>query len=195
MNITVSFGEVFDKLTILQLKSQYITDVTKKKYVLEELNIVNAQVSKHIDKIRQYYNALLEINNRIWILCDKLRPTAMNTHVPINNEYAKTCIEIICENDKRFRMKNIINLLLDSQLKEQKSYMAKILWIVNEVSIEFLQKHASTLIQLSAEYDCINMHCTSQPTAELEQMLKQFPAICICSSSDKPLESHNVISL
>jgi GNAT superfamily N-acetyltransferase len=120
--LPVSFGEAIDKLTILDIKMNKITD-SRKYYVENEYNTLFNQLHNLTKSIQFYYNALKQINLQIWNDQDTFRYS-------INDEEKNNlCKKIIEDNDARFRIKNKINNLLQSSLKEQKGYTPKVVTI------------------------------------------------------------------
>jgi ribosomal protein S18 acetylase RimI-like enzyme len=117
--LPVSFGEAIDKLTILDIKINKITD--SRKYDVEiEYNKLQYELKHIVKSIDFYYNALKMINLEIWEDQDIFRYTSNET------EKTQLCKKIIEDNDARFRIKNKINYILNSHLKEQKGYNPKI---------------------------------------------------------------------
>lgn len=118
MYLPVSFGEALDKLSILQIKLAKIND-DRRNDVVKEYDKLIIHLKKYIDKYKFYYDELLKINLSIWLKQDNFRN---NTTLTARNQL---CTQIIDENDRRFRLKNKINTILDSSLKEQKGYVPK----------------------------------------------------------------------
>jgi hypothetical protein len=114
--LPVSLGEAIDKLTILDIKVEKISDI-RKKDVLNEFNLLNEKLSKFIMKYKNLYETMKKVNLLIWDMMDGLRDGNLN-----EDEYLKVCKECIEYNDIRFRVKNKINYISKSHLKEQKSY-------------------------------------------------------------------------
>ena len=114
--LPVSLGEAIDKLTILDIKVEKISDI-RKKDVLNEFNLLNEKLSKFIMKYKNLYETMKKVNLLIWDMMDGLRDGNLNEY-----EYLKVCKECIEYNDIRFRVKNKINYISKSHLKEQKSY-------------------------------------------------------------------------
>ena len=117
--LPVSFGEAIDKLTILDIKMNKITD-SRKLDVENEYNTLYKQIQQLINSIQFYYDALKQINLQIWNDQDLFR------YSNSNDEKNYICKKIIEDNDARFRIKNKINNILSSFLKEQKGYIPKL---------------------------------------------------------------------
>ena len=125
--LPVSLGEAIDKLTILHLKCDFIKD-DRLDDVKKEYDLLYNTLKNFIIKYHDLYNIMKKVNLIIWKQMDTLRDN--NT---INDEdYFKLCKECIEYNDVRFRVKNKINSISNSSLKEQKSYKIKIIERVKE---------------------------------------------------------------
>ena len=80
--IEVSDGELYDKISILEIKKDKIKDPEKLKYINEEYKILDEQLKKNVvsnDKTINLFKSLKEINSKLWIiedekrLCDKMQ--------------------------------------------------------------------------------------------------------------------------
>lgn len=116
IELPVSLGEAIDKLTILDIKCANITD-QRKLDVQKEYEILYEKLKEFLIKYKTLYNTMKQINLLIWEQMDQLRDDTIS-----DKEYMKLCKECIENNDIRFRIKNKINLISNSYLKEQKSY-------------------------------------------------------------------------
>jgi hypothetical protein len=132
LSLPVSLGEAIDKLTILDIKCDKIQD-NRRKNVQNEYNILFEKLKDFIEKYNELYNSMKKINIIIWKQMDDLRDNAT-----FDENYMKLCKECIDSNDIRFRIKNKINLISNSLLKEEKGYKINRLLIelnCNEESI------------------------------------------------------------
>jgi hypothetical protein len=114
--LPVSIGEAIDKLTILDIKYNKIKD-SRKDNVKIEFDILYEKLKDIVIEYKLYYNIMKIINLDIWDMMDILRDADVS-----NEEYLIKCKECIEANDIRFRIKNKINFVAKSVLKEQKSY-------------------------------------------------------------------------
>jgi hypothetical protein len=117
IRLPVSIGEAIDKLTILDIKCRRIKDPEKKSYCKEEYDILHKEIECYVEKCNVYYEQLYRINDEIWVMQDEIR--SMN--VPDGEK----CIEILNKNDMRFRIKDTINRLSKSIIREQKGYPSR----------------------------------------------------------------------
>ena len=120
----MSVGELFDKISILEIKLDKIKDENSKKEVSKEYHILKKTLNSNIDlneKINSMFNELKKINSNLWIIEDKLRVCEKN------KDYSKDFIElargVYLNNDKRAKIKSEINELLGSNIKEIKQYV------------------------------------------------------------------------
>jgi len=116
-NLPVSIGEALDKLTILDIKLDKIQD-SRRDNVKIEYDILYEKLKEYIGKNKKYYNMLKKTNLYIWDLMDLLRDGVNISDI----DYTKLCKDTIIANDVRFRIKNKINILSNSHIKEQKGY-------------------------------------------------------------------------
>jgi hypothetical protein len=116
IELPVSLGEAIDKLTILDIKCDKIQD-NRKIDVQKEYDILYEKLKNFIETYKELYNSMKKVNLIIWEQMDILRDGSIS-----NDNYTKLCKECIESNDIRFRIKNKINLISNSSLKEQKSY-------------------------------------------------------------------------
>jgi hypothetical protein len=114
--LPVSLGEAIDKLTILDIKINKIKD-NRKIDVEKEYNLLYDKLTFFLLKYNDLYQSMKKINLLIWDMMDILRDGECTS-----NMYLKKCKECIEFNDVRFRIKNKINYISNSSLKEQKSY-------------------------------------------------------------------------
>ena len=134
--IEVSYGELFDKLSILKIKSEKIKDEEKLRNVNYELGILDEVVgewSDWHDSTCSLYQELLKTNKELWEVEDKIRalddkvfPVEKYIHVrfmPVEVlEYLCLAREVYKLNDWRARVKKQINTLNKSPIVEEKSY-------------------------------------------------------------------------
>jgi hypothetical protein len=121
MNIEISIGEIVDKLSILNIKKDKITDSTKLINVNKEFfylhEIVFSQLN--IDYYEDYLK-LLEINKSLWDIEDKLRDKEKNQE--FDDKFIELARLVYFTNDKRAELKKFINLKYKSNFIEEKSY-------------------------------------------------------------------------
>jgi hypothetical protein len=119
----VSYGELIDKITILEIKSRRITDDAKLANVRNELDLLNAtwanDAASHAD-ISDERARLLAVNETLWDIEDEIRMKERAQE--FDKEFVELARAVYFRNDERAAFKREINLKLGSQLVEEKSY-------------------------------------------------------------------------
>lgn len=118
----ISVGELIDKLSILKVKKNNIKDPIKLVEVNKEFDALN-EISKTYlgDKdIFNIYDDLVSTNSKLWDIEDELR--VHEKKQIFDNKFIELARSVYYTNDERFALKNKINQLTNSELKEQKSY-------------------------------------------------------------------------
>ncbi len=116
-------GELIDKLTILRLKSEKITDGAKLKNVKHEMAVLSATATDAIemsDALKSLWDALYAVNADLWVIEDDIR--AFEAKADFGPGFIALARAVYVTNDERARLKKEINLLLGSQIVEEKSY-------------------------------------------------------------------------
>ena len=123
INLPASIGELFDKITILEIKKLKIKDKTKLKIVNQELSLLKKVVlKKRIDrrKLAPTIKQLKNINLQLWNVEDKLRIFEKNKS--FKKDFVNYARKVYHMNDKRAFLKNEINIKTNSLISEVKSY-------------------------------------------------------------------------
>jgi hypothetical protein len=119
--IPVSVGEIFDKISILELKSKNIDDPIKKSNVEFELSALENVCSEHrLDLNHPLMNELRHINRELWNIEDDIR--VAEKHQTFDDNFVNLARRVYQTNDQRFVIKSKINNVFDSGVKEEKSY-------------------------------------------------------------------------
>ncbi len=119
----VSYGELIDKITILEIKSRRIADAAKLANVRNELDLLNAtwaDSSASQTDISDERARLLAVNELLWDIEDKIR--LKERAQAFDQEFIELARAVYFRNDERAAFKREINLKLGSQLVEEKSY-------------------------------------------------------------------------
>ena len=119
----VSYGELIDKITILEIKSQHIADPAKLANVRNELELLNATWAAHPASktdIRDERERLLAVNQALWVIEDDIR--LKEKAQAFDAEFIELARSVYFRNDERAAVKREINVKLGSQLVEEKSY-------------------------------------------------------------------------
>ncbi|MFT7460541.1 MAG: hypothetical protein ACI909_003229 [Planctomycetota bacterium] len=119
----ISVGEFLDKLTILQIKRERISDPLKLSNVNEELKrlLLIWEGAKHSkNEINEEIEELRAINEKLWDIEDNIREKEENK--TFDDAFVQMARSVYITNDKRAEIKRRINQKLGSQLTEEKSY-------------------------------------------------------------------------
>lgn len=121
MEIEVSVGEIVDKLSILQIKTEKITDNDKLKNVTKEYLYLHEIVFSKLNiSYDDQYLKLLEVNRELWDIEDKIRDKERDKK--FDSEFIELARSVYFTNDKRAEIKKEINLKYVSTFVEEKSY-------------------------------------------------------------------------
>jgi hypothetical protein len=121
IEIPVSIGELFDKITILQIKKEKIKSVEKLQNVNQELNLL-LQKSNYfnINNIQTEYDELKKVNLSLWEVEDKIRKKEKENC--FDESFIDLARTVYIKNDKRAELKRKINEIMNSNLTEEKEY-------------------------------------------------------------------------
>ena len=117
--IPISIGELYDKITILQIKSILILDDTKLKNINYELSKLNDIANENIIN-SDYIDKLYDVNKKLWIVEDSIR--IKETKNEYDEEFINLARSVYYLNDERSEIKRIINVKYNSEFIEEKSY-------------------------------------------------------------------------
>ena len=122
VTIPVSVGELIDKLSILQVKKLKIINPEGLKYVSEEYELLynESEVYLQLNGVKSLYDSLIEVNSALWDVEDKLR--VFESEKKFDEEFIELSRKVYYTNDERFRLKNEINLITFSKIREVKDY-------------------------------------------------------------------------
>ena len=119
----ISAGELFDKITILEIKKEKISNKEKLTDIEKELNSLNDTVKKFISdqgNISKHISDLKEINLKLWDIEDGKR--AAEKVKKFDDKFIELARNVYKLNDERAKIKLAINTTLGSNIKEVKSY-------------------------------------------------------------------------
>ena len=123
IRVPVSPGEVLDKITILEIKSERMTDPQKVANVRIELDLLQKTWAAAItedDTIRDLHAQLKEINEALWEIEDDIRDKERARE--FDERFIELARSVYFTNDRRSEVKKKLNLHLGSQIVEEKSY-------------------------------------------------------------------------
>ena len=119
VSIPVSVGELVDKLTILDIKLENITDENKLIHIRKEKEQLE-KLYADFSEMEANREVLYQINKGLWIVEDELRKKEKEKK--FGPSFVRLARDVYHINDKRFQIKSRINILTKSDIKEMKSY-------------------------------------------------------------------------
>lgn len=123
--IPVSWGELIDKITILEIKSERLTDTKSLLNVRKELDLLSrifSEAALATTGIGDLKTHLRKINEALWVIEDSIREKEKEKH--FDREFIELARSVYINNDERARIKREINKCLGSDLIEEKGYSA-----------------------------------------------------------------------
>jgi hypothetical protein len=121
MKVEVSLGELVDKVTILAIKLEKITDPQKLSNIRKEHDLLYRQMrAAGIAEESDEYGRLLAINRRLWDIEDRIR--AREAQQVFDEGFVALARSVYFENDERAAVKRAINIKYGSDLIEEKQY-------------------------------------------------------------------------
>ena len=121
--VEVSVGELFDKISILEIKKDKIKDKEKLKFIIDEYNVLKEQMVNKVkldEKLSDLFDTLKNINSQLWVIEDDKRLCEKNSD--FGEKFIKLSRDIHFLNDKRASIKLEINNQTGSKIKEIKEY-------------------------------------------------------------------------
>jgi hypothetical protein len=123
IRVPVSPGEVLDKITILEIKSERMTDPQKLVNVRLELELLTRTWRKAVtedDTVRRIHAELKHINEALWAIEDDIRDKERLKE--FDDRFIELARSVYVTNDQRAAAKKALNLHLGSEIIEEKSY-------------------------------------------------------------------------
>jgi len=117
----ISVGELIDKITILELKLQFIRDESKRENVLKEhVQLISILDNLDLPDIKNLRSDLYNINQELWHIENYKR--AMEDEKSFGDGFINAARQVYLKNDVRAKIKREINELVGSAIVEEKSY-------------------------------------------------------------------------
>lgn len=123
VNVEISIGEFFDKITILEIKRAHISAAAKLVNINRELDGLNKILSGlpfSRDKVKAEVDELREVNERLWVIEDEIREKEAKKI--FDQGFIELARAVYITNDRRSEVKREINIKLGSDFVEEKSY-------------------------------------------------------------------------
>ena len=121
--VEVSVGELLDKISILEIKKEKISDLESLKIINSEYLVLKEQLKKNIkinSEVDRLFDSLKEINSKLWLIEDDKRMCEKNSD--FGEKFIKLSRDVHFLNDKRAKIKLEINNHTGSKIKEVKQY-------------------------------------------------------------------------
>ncbi len=121
--VEVSVGELLDRISILEIKKEKISNPEYIKFIEKEYLILKDQLNKNIKsdkKLEEFFNNLKKTNLKLWSIEDDKRMCEKNSD--FGEKFIKLSREIHFLNDNRSKVKLEINIYTGSQIREIKQY-------------------------------------------------------------------------
>ena len=126
LNIPVSAGELLDRLSILRLKTERISDPVKLVNVQrehDELDGVRARELTMTDVAQELYSELRDVNAKLWDIEDDIR--RCEAKKDFGEEFIQLARAVYITNDRRAELKREISVQLGSLIVDEKSYVGQ----------------------------------------------------------------------
>ncbi len=120
IEVPISWGELVDKITILEIKAERIDDAKKLANVTRELWLLNRKLSPVATQVLRLKLRLKEVNTKLWDIEDEIRDCEREQD--FGPRFIELARAVYVTNDQRADVKREINFALSSELVEEKSY-------------------------------------------------------------------------
>tara|TARA_Y100000114_G_scaffold143375_1_gene150828 strand:- start:97 stop:462 length:366 start_codon:yes stop_codon:yes gene_type:complete len=117
IEVPISIGELYDKISILEIKVEKGLDAANKE--LELLTEISQKLYTPI-YVEGLYKALKSINSHLWIIEDMKREKESDNE--FDDQFIEIARAVYILNDQRAHLKKLINKHMDSKIEEHKSY-------------------------------------------------------------------------
>ena len=121
--VPISWGELVDKITILEIKDRRLTSeaaLANVRRELAQLAAIEAQALAHVPTLAEVKARLLAVNEGLWVIEDDIRDEERARR--FGDRFIELARAVYRQNDDRASLKREINDLLGSELVEEKSY-------------------------------------------------------------------------
>ncbi len=123
INLEISIGEFFDKITILEIKKERISDADKLVHINNELDALIDLLDTlpfSRDDVEKEVGELKSINEELWVIEDDIRDK--ESQKSFDQVFIELARSVYFTNDRRSDVKRDINIKLGSDFVEEKSY-------------------------------------------------------------------------
>ena len=123
--VPISWGELIDKITILEIKHTNISSPAAQENLIKELQLLSAIVDENtglLELVKIYRQELKAVNSQLWIVEDDIRDKELKSE--FDTVFVELARSVYRLNDIRAQIKQSINSVLNSEIVEVKSYKA-----------------------------------------------------------------------
>lgn len=167
VTVPVSVGEAIDKLTILDIKCRKIRNAADSKREYDMLaDVLGPAV---LETYAYHYRLLRMVNEEIWDMQDEIRA--------MPSPDGQKCIDILNKNDMRFRIKDAVNKLSESVLREQKGYPPKRALFIGHLGLGDHIGLNGAVRYLALQYDEVFVVVMYSNAAAVKAMFADMPSI------------------
>lgn len=176
VTLQVSIGEALDKLSILSIKLKKIKEENRLIEVQKEYMLLEDMLTKYKEKYEFHFKILCKINEKIWHDLELFRTLEQlnETDQTKQNELFKNITNL---NDDRYRVKNKINILCNSNLKEQKGYKIKHAFVLSHLGLGDCICMNGLVRYLATKYDKVTVACEDYYESNIKLMYKDDKSI------------------
>lgn len=125
LTVAIAPGELIDKITILEIKDEHISDADKRRNVRLELSALREAQDRGVEpseELAGLTRELKQVNESLWQIEDEIRTCERNKDFA--SHFVELARSVYLQNDRRSAIKRRINELLGSEIVEEKSYAA-----------------------------------------------------------------------
>lgn len=170
ISVFLSLGECLDKLTILDIKMEKIKD-NRRDDCIKEYNTLYQDLKPYVEKFSYHYKVLKNINYIIWDLQENLHTIKDKIKI------GEICTQILVDNDRRFRVKKMINTIANSNLKEQKGYAKTQAFFYGHLGLGDMFWMNGAVRYLATAYDEVVIVCKKNNETAVRMMYSDNPCI------------------
>jgi len=166
IKLPVSVGEAVDKLTILDIKTKRIVNNADSK---KEHDLLHDMLRETVEAYPYHYKLLRSVNESIWVLQDEIRA--------MDKPSGDKCIDILNKNDMRFRIKDALNRLANSALREQKGYPPRCALFIGHLGLGDMIGLNGAVRYVALHHDETHLVCKESNAAAVAAMYADVPSI------------------
>lgn len=118
--INVSIGELFDKITILRIKQERLSNKEQLENVQKELTVLERKAFYNDPEVNALVDELKKVNELLWDIENSKRLCEANKE--FGSKFIELARQVYIQNDNRAKIKKMINVITGSEIIEEKEY-------------------------------------------------------------------------